>query len=921
MAKPVWVTPSGSLGTITENVFYQTTLLAIDSENPSNPIKFLVVAGQLPTGIECTTTGIVRGVPKVLNRDLTNKFVVRAYTEKVVNSVTVIDRFVDRTFSLTTAIQNLLRFTTPPGRIGTSYDGSPIVPIQIEINTGDITRSIRVSVISGSLPPGLSISDSGLISGNIQALDPLTAQGINTYQFVLQVTDGESFATQNYEFAVYCKAFLTADTTRFTADDTFITADVTPAYPPYLLNPSPSDLGFVRSDNFWAYKFDGFDVDDDVIEYQAVTGGELELPPGTVLDPLTGWLYGYIPDVRTTQITYNFGLFLRKADTPEVRSADYFFSLTLIGQLETEIIWITPSDLGTINNGDVSTLAVSAITTTGRSLQYQLKPGLEFNQLPQGLQLFPDGEIVGRVSFNTFALDGGTTTFDKNIRTRLIVNETTFDLSFTFTVNAFTTDGIFDDDRTFTVTVKREYNEPYDNLYIKAMPPFADRDFVNQIVQNQDIIPNNLLYRPSDPYFGVAKSVIYEHAFGLTSATYSRYVESLIKNHYWKDLILGEIKTAQALDQNNRVIYEVVYSEIQDNLVNDQDQSVSKTVTLPYPTVVDSETIREVYPNSLINMRNQVIDTVGQISNVLPRWMTSKQLNGKVLGFVPAWVICYCKPGTSGRIAYNIQQNQFDVQLNRIDFEVDRYELDRLLSKNWDPEANDGRGAWVPTPAATTFDLDLHYAVSTIATAGINYNIGDQIFISGSVLGGLPELNDVTITVQDINTLGAITRLNLTGTAPLLSLGDVYNNISGTNIVTGSGARFNVRRVNLQYNVTVSDSGSGYKTGDRIVIPGSSLGGTNSVNDCVITITKTIINGNISEITVAGTAVAGVQNYLSLSGNKVNGSGATFNFVVASGDPTTFDENSLRFVAPVDNFTVTDSFDKYLVFPRRNILV
>jgi hypothetical protein len=921
MAKPVWVTPAGSLGTITENAFYQTTLIAVDPENINNPVKFLVVAGQLPTGVECTTNGIVRGVPKAVDRDLTNKFVVRAYTERIVNNTVVVDRFVDRTFSLTTAIQNLLRFTTPPGRIGTSYDGSPIVPIQIAVDTSSVRRAIRISVISGSLPPGLTISDSGLISGNIEALDPLTAPGITTYQFVLQVTDGESFATQNYEFAVYCKAFLTADTTKFTADDTFITADATPAYPPYLLNAEPSDLGFVRSDNFWAYRFEGFDVDGDVIEYEAITGGELELPPGTSLDPFTGWLYGYIPDVRTTQITYNFGIFLKKSVAPEIRSPDYFFSLTLIGQLETEIVWISSSNLGVINNGDVSTLAISAVSVTGRQLQYQLKPGLGFNQLPQGLQLFPDGSIVGRVSFNTFALDSGTTTFDKNIRTRLIRNETTFDLSYTFTVNAYTTDGIFDDDRTFTITVNREYNQPYENLYIKAMPPFADRDFINQIVQNQDIIPNDLLYRPADPYFGVAKSVVYQHAFGLTSATYSRYVESLVINHYWKDLILGKIKTAQALDQNNNVIYEVVYSEIQDNLVNNQGQSVSKSVTLPYPTTVDDVTVREVYPNSLINMRDQVIDTVGQISNVLPRWMTSKQADGKVLGFVPAWVICYCKPGTAGRIAYNIEQNQFDVELNRIDFEVDRYELDRLLSKNWDPDANNGAGAWVPTPAATTFDLDLHYRVTTIPTPGVNYNIGDQIFIPGTVLGGIDDLNDVTITVQDVNSLGAITILNLTGTAPLLSFGDVYNNISGTNIITASGAVFDVRRVNLQYIATVADAGTGYRAGDRIVIPGSDLGGTDTVNDCVITVTKTIIDGNISEIAVAGTAAAGVETYTNITGDKINGSGATFNFVVASGDPTTFDENSLRFVAPVDNFTTTDSFDKYLVFPRRNILV
>ena len=922
MATPVWVTPAGSLGTITENVFYQTNLVAVDSANPSNLVKFLVIAGQLPAGVECTPTGSIRGVPKALDRDLTNKFVIRAYTEKIVNNITVIDRFNDRTFFLTIAITNFLNFTTPSGLLFRSYDGSPITPFQIEVNTQNIRQPAKISLISGALPPGLTISDQGLISGNIDLLNPNTAPGITTYQFALQAAAEQVITTRTYQIAVYCKAFLTADTTKFTADDTFITADATPAYLPYLLNSSPSNLGFVRSDNFWAYKFEGFDVNDDPIEYEAITDGVAQrLPPGTVLDPVTGWLYGYIPNLRISQEIYYFGLFLKNANDPVIRSKDYFFSVTLIGQLETEIIWISEPDLGTINNGDISTLAISATSITGRALQYQLKPGLQFNQLPQGLELFPDGEIVGRVSFNTFALDGGTTTFDKNIRTRLVLNETTFDLSYTFTVNAFTTDGIFDADRTFTITVNREYNQPYENLYIKAMPPFADRDFINQIVQNQDIIPNNLLYRASDPYFGVAKSVIYEHAFGLTSATYSQYVESLIENHYWKDLILGEIKTAQALDQNNNVIYEVVYSEIQDNLVNNQGQSVDKTVTLPYVTVVGTETISEVYPNSLINMRNQVIDTVGKISNVLPRWMTSKQLNGKVLGFVPAWVICYCKPGTSGRIAYNIQQNQFDVQLNLIDFEVDRYELNHQLSKNWDPEANDGQGAWVPTPAATTFDLELHYAVSQMPTSGVNYNIGDQISIAGSALGGIDELNNVLITVQDVNSVGAITRLNLTGIAPLLSLGDVYNNISGSNVLTGVGAKFDVRRVNLQYVVTVSDSGNGYKNGDQIVISGSILGGASPANNCTVTVTKTIVDGSISEITVTGTAAPGVENYLSVSGTNINGSGATFNFVVVSGDATIFDENSLRFIAPVDNFTTTDQFDKYLVFPRRNILV
>jgi hypothetical protein len=250
--------------------------------------------------------------------------------------------------------------------------------------------------------------------------------------------------------------------------------------------------------------------------------------------------------------------------------------------------------------------------------------------------------------------------------------------------------------------VIREYNEPYNNLYIQAMPPQNDRAILNSLLQNNDIFPNNLLYRPQDPNFGLATKVVYQHAYGLTAATLDTYVEALNLNHYWKNLVLGSIETAQALDADGNVIYEVVYSRVVDNLVNNSGQSVSKEVTLAYPiNAGDSTEIDIVYPNSLADMRTQVIDTVGQISNVLPQWMLSKQANGSVLGFTPAWVIAYTKPGKSGQIKYNIQ-TIFGNRLNLVDFDVDRYELDNLLTKNWNREEQQ----WIPTPAEDcTFDV------------------------------------------------------------------------------------------------------------------------------------------------------------------------------------------------------------------------
>jgi len=250
--------------------------------------------------------------------------------------------------------------------------------------------------------------------------------------------------------------------------------------------------------------------------------------------------------------------------------------------------------------------------------------------------------------------------------------------------------------------VIREYQIPYNNLYVQAMPPEDDRALLNSLLQSSDVFPPDLIYRPTDLNFGVARRVIYMHAFGLTPATLADYYNSLYLNHYWKNLVLGNIQVAQARNAAGEVIYEVVYSNVKDNLLNDAGQSVSKQVNLAFPiNENDSTEISVVYPNSLINMRDQVIDTVGQVGNVLPLWMLSKQANGRVLGFTPAWVIAYAKPGRGEQIAYNIR-TRFGDQLNLVDFKVDRYELDSLLTLHWDTATQE----WDPTPPTdTTFDI------------------------------------------------------------------------------------------------------------------------------------------------------------------------------------------------------------------------
>lgn len=866
MAQPVWITPAGNLGVIPEGVFFQTPLEAYDPDL-IDTVYYSVIAGQLPPGIQVSQTGLltgipravvtVQGVPEEVSEDVTNKFAVRAYTQRVVNGVTVINRLADRTFTLTVTGQDTPEFITPPGLVASYFDGTQVTDLQIEYTDTDPADTVVVKLVAGRLPPGLSISSQGLITGVVEPTVPINkqpgfsrlGQGFNrypfdfttqslsvNYEFILEVTDGKTDGSNLRKFiiAVYSRDSLTADTTDFTADNTFITADGTPVRTPIILTPTGS-IGRVRSDNFFAFQFEGYDADTSSLVY--VQGGDTI--PGLTLDPTSGWLYGYIPNEGLVENTYNFTVRVYIQDDPDLTSQEYDYAITLVGAIDTEITWLTDSDLGTINNGDVSIFEVRAINASGIPLEYRLDLG-STSSLPQGLTILPSGHIAGYVSFNTFAIDSGATTFDVNSRDATITEPTTFDMTFTFTVEAYGQGNTqVSVTKTFTITVVRAYNEPYENLYIQAMPPQNDRNLIQSLLQNQDIIPPDDLYRSDDPNFGRSQGIVYWHAYGLTSSTYSDYISSLYKNHYWKNLVLGEIKTAQALDDNGNILYEVVYSQVVDNLVNSDGESVSKEVVVPYsinPGQIDE--IDVVYPNSLINMRDQVIDTVGKISDILPRWMLSKQTNGRVLGFVPCWVIAYTTPGKSGQIAYNINTQFGTDQLNKVDFEVDRYELDRLLSKNWDPETDQ----WIPSPAETTsFDLQAHYQLpepndsSFVFVGGVDYAVGDQILIAGSDIGGTDDANDVVVTVEAVDALGTITEARAAGIAPLLSVGDTYTNVAGTNI-TGAGT------------------------------------------------------------------------------------GATWDIEVVGEDPTVFDGNSLKFIDPVDMYSNSQDYDRYLVFPYRTII-
>lgn len=767
MAAPVWETEAGDLGKIQEAEFYDFQLLCRDPDvddisSVSPGITFTLQSGSLPSGVRLTRSGkcegypscetFVAGVPTNVGQDVTSRFVVRA-----TSSDGIVD---DRTFELTVVGQDDPLILTAGGLLGTYRDGD-WVSHQISATDADPDDELTFSILSGTVPDGVTINSSGLLSGYIEpvpllsgtpgfdnddngfdvnSFDFRTLAENKNYEFQVAVTDGKSTVAQTYSLYVYAGNTFTADTTILTADMSGypLTADQTALRPPVLLTPS-SDIGIVTHDNYFAFQFEGRDFDGDPIEYSLGVGatqgydndggfdsevngfdqGDLELPPGLTIDSDTGWLYGYIPSQAATQTDYTFAIRVLKKNNNDYRSDWVFFTMTIVGDIRKIINWQTDNDMGTIRVGEISTLAIKATNTIGKNLSYRLKPG-STSKLPQGLRLNSDGLIVGRPSFKTMMFDGGTTTFDAN---SLIINETTFERIFTFTVEVYDADGDISAFRTFTITIDPGKFVSHENLWFKAYPKVSQREIWESLIQSPDDFPSEAIYRKTDYWYGIQSDIRFIATTGLNPSTATEMISAMAKNHYNKRVALGPLKKARAV-RNGVVQYEVVYAEIIDREENARKKSTSLSIdfyanhntnwsnpilvsdtngyTGDTDIITTNDTDQHVfYPNSFKNMNQRFLNEIGQLElESLPLWMRSKQEDGTILGFTPAVVIAYVNPGYADRIIFNINRRT-DIDLKKIEFIVDRYIWDNDMSVNYDKDNNE----WNET-TETTFDLD-----------------------------------------------------------------------------------------------------------------------------------------------------------------------------------------------------------------------
>ena len=303
---------SGTQFTVTGNLLTNAPVALTDATGIMtarffDTVRYSLQAGTLPQGIQLGTLGVITGVPQsgvpfqgvplAVAGDTTSKFTVRAYTTQTVNNRTVIDNIAERTFTLTITGNDTPEFITPAGSLGSFYDGDG-VDLQIQFQESDTQDVTVMRLLSGELPPGLTLSPAGRLTGFIRPMTDInqvpgydiTESGAEPYDFIsnsfnrnyeftLEVTDGKANDIRTFTIFVYDRNDLTADDTTITADNTFVTADQTTVRMPFLINAEPSDLGLVRGDNYFAYRFIGQDYDTEQLEYAITVNEGFGLPP------------------------------------------------------------------------------------------------------------------------------------------------------------------------------------------------------------------------------------------------------------------------------------------------------------------------------------------------------------------------------------------------------------------------------------------------------------------------------------------------------------------------------------------------------------------------------------------------------------------------------------------------------------------
>jgi hypothetical protein len=730
----VWTQSSGySLGSFQQGITLIPPI-ALPVENDSG-VSYKVISGSLPSGLAIRGNHIT-GTPFLVSNNPKFTFCIRASKGT---------DFADRTFTMNVYTTARPEFITDAGELPIGLGGqlyvldSTYVDYQLEAYDYNTTTGHPLTYYiadgDGSLPPGLTLSENGLIQGFIEPrLIISKSDGTGTFDaslfdvvafdFGRTPTDGyDSYLyddvfydfntptlqpkslSANYQFKVTLSdgvnltqrvfRIFVVGTDEFHADSTTLgglagdfNADASFVRTPVWI--TGSMLGAFRANNYITIPMALYDPSD--VEFDIVDA--TKLPPGLQFDANTGDLYGVVPYQPSVTKSYSFTITATRLLGNDSVTTSKIFTIIILGTINSEIVWNTPNNLGSIPANYISTLAVSAKSNIADDvIVFELTSG----SLPVGLTLNVDGEIIGTPNQFYDSVTGqlGLTTFD-NGGTTFDHGTTTFERKYTFGITAKNQYGYSAVTRTFTVTITEPNTTTYSNITTKPMLIPSQRLLWHDFINNTSIFTPTSIYRPNDKNFGLQPNLTMLVYAGIETEVAAAYVGAMGLNHKKKRFQFGSVKKTIANDPvTHNAVYEVVYIQMvdplepnglhlptmvkstvrnKDTVTIDENISIDSTGYL-----ISSPNTDEYFPNSISNWRDRLSKVGLNERNYLPLWMRSVSDGQKEeLGYTLAIPLCFCKPGTADTIMIAIKLSGFDFKA--IDYTIDRYTINAVLN-------------------------------------------------------------------------------------------------------------------------------------------------------------------------------------------------------------------------------------------------
>ena len=184
-ASPVWTTPAGSIGTPFDSTNYDFNLEAVDPEGET--VAYSLVTGSLPGGLTLNpNTGNISGLLDYVSEDTLFSFTVRASDGFT---------YTDETFDIMVKANAVPYWVTATEDDITVVEG---VPNEYQFEAVDPEGSdLTFSITDGTLPTGIILTESGMLSGTLDNVD-----GDSNQSITILVSDGLKSAERTFNIAI-----------------------------------------------------------------------------------------------------------------------------------------------------------------------------------------------------------------------------------------------------------------------------------------------------------------------------------------------------------------------------------------------------------------------------------------------------------------------------------------------------------------------------------------------------------------------------------------------------------------------------------------------------------------------------------------------------------------------------------------------